>query len=198
MWRSQLEPGRHLHHLVGLPTRLRTEAYPFPPTDADNMSNSLCGTDICDACGSRWGEVTGCDAACDASAAAFGPSASAVAVDAAAGPASTVDPPCPVDFARHIEVTLAQARGLDHPELREVRTRQLEEQKRFLLFEQKQKWTMWTRHGQLRVDMSDRHAELERSLQAKVRLRGECQDEFEAHTSCDSTSAPPRPWRIGI
>ncbi|KAI9754321.1 MAG: hypothetical protein M1815_005685 [Lichina confinis] len=127
----------------------------------------LCGTDICDACGSRWGEVTGCDAACDASAAAFGPSASAVAVDAAAGPASTVDPPCPVDFARHIEVTLAQARGLDHPELREVRTRQLEEQKRFLLFEQKQKWTMWTRHGQLRVDMSDRHAELERSLQAK-------------------------------
>lgn len=72
------------------------------------------------------------------------------------------------DAVRLLETLRAEARSLADRELQELRTRQVAEQRRFLTFEQKQKWIMWTRHGQKKIEMLDRHSELEQTVRQKV------------------------------
>lgn len=61
----------------------------------------------------------------------------------------------------------AQQRTNDCVELQTLRQSQVEEQERFIGFERKMKWVMWTRHGQAKLDILDKYGE----LQTKMRER---------------------------
>ena len=73
-----------------------------------------------------------------------------------------------VDMVHILERLEAEARSLADPRLQELRRRQTDQQGRFLDFEQKQKWVMWTRHGQKKVEILDGHADLEQSMRKRV------------------------------
>lgn len=62
----------------------------------------------------------------------------------------------------------AEARGPLSEELKHVRRRRLEEQRTLGAFEQKQRWLMWTRHGQQKIEMLDAHEALERGMKDRV------------------------------
>lgn len=61
----------------------------------------------------------------------------------------------------------AGKRAASSVELNNLRAQQINERDRFFTFERKQKWIMWTRHGQAKLDVLDRYGE----LQAKMRER---------------------------
>ena len=119
--------------------------------------------EICGTCGSTVDELQGACRACNGSSDA------------------EEDPPAPlakeidhvevkrVDMVHILEQLEAEARSLADPRLQDLRRRQADQQGRFLNFEQKQKWVMWTRHGQKKVEMLDGHADLEQSMRKRVR-----------------------------
>lgn len=51
-------------------------------------------------------------------------------------------------------------RSENSEELSALRARQINERDRFNLFQRKMKWLMWTRHGQMKVDLLDRYGDL--------------------------------------
>ncbi|CZR65649.1 related to ariadne-2 protein [Phialocephala subalpina] len=61
----------------------------------------------------------------------------------------------------------AEKRTLESLELNALRARQINERDRFAAFERKQKWIMWTRHGQSKIDILERYDD----LQMKMRER---------------------------
>jgi hypothetical protein len=65
------------------------------------------------------------------------------------------------------EKTEAEKRTASSVELNNLRAQQINERDRFSAFERKQKWIMWTRHGQAKLDVLDRYGE----LQAKMKER---------------------------
>jgi len=65
----------------------------------------------------------------------------------------------------------ALQRSLDNEQFRSLRLAHLAEKDRFIAFQKKQKWSMWTRQGQEKIDMTNRHAEIEEKLKTKVSLR---------------------------
>ncbi|KAF4612605.1 hypothetical protein G7Y89_g15574 [Cudoniella acicularis] len=54
----------------------------------------------------------------------------------------------------------AEKRTRQCRELNALRSHQINERDRFISFERKMKWMMWTRHGQAKLDMLDRYGEL--------------------------------------
>jgi hypothetical protein len=54
----------------------------------------------------------------------------------------------------------AERRTLESLELNALRARQINERDRFAAFERKQKWIMWTRHGQSKIDILERYDDL--------------------------------------
>ncbi|CZT09540.1 related to ariadne-2 protein [Rhynchosporium agropyri] len=54
----------------------------------------------------------------------------------------------------------AEKRTSQSPELKALRARQVDEQQRFLAFERRMKWVMWTRHGQSKIDTLEKYDEL--------------------------------------
>lgn len=65
------------------------------------------------------------------------------------------------------EKVAAEKRTLESLELNALRARQINERDRFAAFERKQKWIMWTRHGQSKIDTLERYDD----LQMKMRER---------------------------
>lgn len=91
-----------------------------------------------------------------------------------------VQEPCTRDYApesadvTHILAILeAAARSNDSRQLQELRAQQLEEQTRFKVFEQKQKWLLWTRHGQRKVEVLDQHTNAEQTMKNLVGKLGD-------------------------
>lgn len=58
----------------------------------------------------------------------------------------------------------AEQRTLESHELNEIRIRHFGERDRFVVFERKMKWLMWTRHGQAKLDVLDRYTELQQKM----------------------------------
>lgn len=54
----------------------------------------------------------------------------------------------------------AERRTLESLELNALRAQQINERERFTAFERKQKWIMWTRHGQSKIDILERYDDL--------------------------------------
>ncbi|KAI9883601.1 MAG: hypothetical protein M1823_004637 [Watsoniomyces obsoletus] len=120
-----------------------------------------CEAEICSGCGSAIPSVgRGCST-CDAG------SRLGVVFESAVDDGRLRNEVTAVDAMRLLEQLTAKARSLANPELRGLRRSQLDQQRRFLAFEQKQKWIMWTRHGQKKVEMFNRHSALEQRLQDK-------------------------------
>ncbi|KAI9842484.1 MAG: hypothetical protein M1838_003099 [Thelocarpon superellum] len=69
---------------------------------------------------------------------------------------------------RATETREAAARSAVSTELQQLRALQEEEMDRFLGFEQKQNWLMWTRHGKEKLEALDARTALERAMKEKV------------------------------
>lgn len=66
-----------------------------------------------------------------------------------------------------IEKLEAEKRTAESEELNDLRAQQIIDRDRFCDFERKMKWSMWARHGQAKLDILERYAE----LQSKMRER---------------------------
>lgn len=71
------------------------------------------------------------------------------------------------DAASASENLEAKKRSENNEEIKGLRKRQVDERDRFTFYERKLKWLMWTRHGQQKLDLLDRYAD----LQAKMKER---------------------------
>jgi hypothetical protein len=61
----------------------------------------------------------------------------------------------------------AEKRTEESEELNDLRARQVNERDRFCAFERKMKWIMWMRHGQAKLDVLDRYAELQNKMRER-------------------------------
>ncbi|KAI9743474.1 MAG: hypothetical protein M1818_002787 [Claussenomyces sp. TS43310] len=61
-------------------------------------------------------------------------------------------------------LTAALKRSEDSAELTSLRQMQIGERERFIDFDKKAKWTMWTRHGQAKLDILDKYSELQSKM----------------------------------
>ena len=127
---------------------------------------SHCGSEICCVCGSSWTVGTGCINSCKMDG-LEGCAKSEAEVEVKAICEESPAPEC-ADVTHILEILEAGARSIENKELQELRRKQLEEQDRFLAFEQKQKWMMWTRHGQRKVEILDKHGEVEQEMKKRV------------------------------
>lgn len=75
-----------------------------------------------------------------------------------------------LEYSTSAEAMAAVKRSRENQELTRLRVRQVEERDRFLAFEQKQKWALWTRHGQDKVHMIDSHVTQEQKMKDRVSL----------------------------
>lgn len=65
------------------------------------------------------------------------------------------------------EKMAAEQRTLNSDELKDLRTKQINERDRFCAFEKKMRFLMFTRHGQTRVEALDRHGQLQAKMKDK-------------------------------
>jgi hypothetical protein len=65
------------------------------------------------------------------------------------------------------EKLAAEKRTAESEELSALRNSQLDERDRFIAFERKQKWLMWTRHGQAKLDVLDKYGELQLKMKER-------------------------------
>jgi IBR domain, a half RING-finger domain len=68
------------------------------------------------------------------------------------------------EAARAAEQLEAIKRSQHNGELINLHARQVNERDRFDSFERKMKWSMWTRHGQLKLDLLDRYGDLQSKM----------------------------------
>ncbi len=61
----------------------------------------------------------------------------------------------------------AEKRTAESAELNALRTRQINERDRFLAYERKMKWIMWTRHGQAKIDILERYDDLNTKMKER-------------------------------
>jgi hypothetical protein len=66
-----------------------------------------------------------------------------------------------------VEKLAAEQRTRESEQLNGLRSTQIDERDRFCAFEKKMGWLMWTRHGQTRLDVLDRHAHLEAKMKER-------------------------------
>lgn len=71
--------------------------------------------------------------------------------------------------ARTAELYEAMQRSIDNEDLQDLRKRQIQERDRFLDFEQRQRWLLWTRHEQDKQEMTARHTDAEQKMKDRVR-----------------------------
>ncbi len=64
----------------------------------------------------------------------------------------------------------AKKRTDECEDLTRLRASQINQRDRLLAFERKMKWLMWTRHGQQKVELLSKHAELEQKMKDRVCL----------------------------
>ena len=58
----------------------------------------------------------------------------------------------------------AEKRTAESVEMNNLRAQQIIDRDRFCTFERKMKWSMWTRHGQAKIDVLDRYTELQSKM----------------------------------
>ncbi|KAI9893075.1 MAG: hypothetical protein M1814_000622 [Vezdaea aestivalis] len=72
-----------------------------------------------------------------------------------------------LEYATSAEAMAAVRRSRENKELTNLRIRQVSERDRYIAFEQKQKWALWTRHGQEKIRVMETHAELESKMRER-------------------------------
>ncbi|KAK6860272.1 IBR domain-containing protein [Apiospora arundinis] len=91
-----------------------------------------------------------------------------------------------------VERELATQRSRDAPEFEALRQDQCTEMDRFLLFERRQKWLMWTRHARQKVALVEKHsAALEKMKERHTKTAANLEDrqvaaEFELRSSLET------------
>jgi hypothetical protein len=71
------------------------------------------------------------------------------------------------EAANQAELEAERKRTAESSELNELRKKQVAEKERFIIFERKMKWLMWTRHGEAKLDMLDKYGELQAKMQER-------------------------------
>ncbi|KAI9819294.1 MAG: hypothetical protein M1827_007451 [Pycnora praestabilis] len=115
-----------------------------------------CKAEFCYLCGAIWNPTSGCLNACDTK---------ELKVEYEKG--RELKDKIDIIAAQMLEADVESAtekleaaqRTQDNEELKHLLIRHLEERDRFMGFEKQQKWFLWTRQGQEKVEMLDRHAE---------------------------------------
>ncbi|KAK8008489.1 hypothetical protein PG991_011040 [Apiospora marii] len=91
-----------------------------------------------------------------------------------------------------VERELAMQRSREAPEFETLRQEQCAEMDRFLLFERRQKWLMWTRHARQKVALVEKHsAALEKMQERHTKTAANLEDrqvaaEFELRSSLET------------
>lgn len=71
------------------------------------------------------------------------------------------------EAANMAELEASKKRTEDSDELNGLREKQVREKDRFIAFERKMKWLMWTRHGQAKLDLLDKYGDLQAKMQER-------------------------------
>lgn len=121
-----------------------------------------CKAQFCYLCSAVWDPVVGCPNYCNGEEElerrrqAEEARAAAQAAEKAAQEAA--------ELARAAEAVEAIKRSEESEELNALRARQINERDRFNSFRRKAKWLMWTRHGQMKLDLLDRYGDLQTKM----------------------------------
>ncbi|RDL31495.1 Uncharacterized protein BP5553_09704 [Venustampulla echinocandica] len=117
-----------------------------------------CKAQFCYICGAVWNPVVGCPNYCSGE-----EELERRRLEEEARMAELAKEKAEMEEAERIEAAekvAAEERTRRSSELNALRAQQINEHDRFIAFERKMKWMMWTRHGQLKLDILDRYGEM--------------------------------------
>ena len=137
-----------------------------PLTTGQARMSCACDAQFCYVCGAIWDELLGCPNDCNGEEEARRKKIEAEARRVIESRERAKQ--AALEYSTSAEAMAAVKRSRENQELTRLRIRQVAERDRFLTFEQKQKWALWTRHGQEKVKMLDSHVVLEQKMRDRV------------------------------
>jgi hypothetical protein len=132
------------------------------PTEETSCVTCHCGAQFCYFCGGIWDFKIGCPNNCDDEEATEPHRIdNDLKIATLALEATTLQLDGAESSIKEVE---ASRRTAENGEMKDLRQMQIEERDRFIAFERKMKWHMWTRHAQQKIELLDRFGDLQAKM----------------------------------